>query len=34
MKFLILTASAGNGHNSTAKKLRNKIIEEIHDSDL
>ena len=34
MKFLILTASAGNGHNSTAKKLRNKIIEEIHDSDV
>ncbi len=34
MKFLILTASAGNGHNSTAKKLRDKILKEIQGSDV
>lgn len=30
MKILIFTASAGNGHNSTAKRLREKILK--HDS--
>lgn len=28
MKYLILTASAGNGHNSAAKTIKNKILKE------
>lgn len=27
MKILILTASAGNGHNSTAKRIREKVLQ-------
>ena len=27
MKILMFTVSAGNGHNSTAKRLKEKILE-------
>ncbi|MBR1926131.1 MAG: glycosyltransferase [Clostridia bacterium] len=34
MKVLILTASAGNGHNSTADKITKKILSEYKDAEI
>ncbi|MBO4412527.1 MAG: hypothetical protein J5779_00735 [Clostridia bacterium] len=34
MKVLILSSSAGNGHNSTANKIKNKILESEKDTEI
>ncbi|MBQ7467031.1 MAG: hypothetical protein IJS74_03040 [Clostridia bacterium] len=34
MKILILSSSAGNGHNSTANKIKNKILEKHSDYEI
>lgn len=34
MKYLIFTVSAGNGHNSTAKLLKNKVLKEDQSAEI
>ena len=34
MKILMFTVSAGNGHNSTAKRIKEKVLQNTPDAEI